>query len=118
MNEGKFNADLVKELKKKLDPKYLVLKHADGYTGGIPDISVSLGTTTYWFESKLTTNKKLYEPLQLAILRKLRGSYVIWNPTEKQGFLMAAEQSGTEGEWLDFEQLVERIVAEVKRDRD
>ncbi len=116
MMEGKFNAKLIKALREKLGPESVVTKISDAYTAGIPDFFVSSEGKTSWFESKLTTNKKLYEPLQLAILRKLRGSYVIWNPTEKQGFLLAAEQSGTEGEWLDFNNLVEKIIAEVKRE--
>lgn len=115
MTEGQFNAKLVKELRQRLGPGAVVFKHADAYTAGIPDISVTLNDRTLWLECKLTTNKKWFEPLQMAMLQKLRGYYIIWSPETKRGFQLLASQAPEEnGNWTTFALLVNQIIREVK----
>lgn len=118
MIESQFTQKLLKELRARLGPGAVVAKIADGYTSGIPDFFVGLNGKDSWFEVKLTTNRRIYEPLQMATLQKLRGDYIIWNPATKEGILQPATQSGAITDatrWLPFATLVDAIISEVKR---
>jgi hypothetical protein len=117
MIETRFTSKLTKVLRDKLGPAYIVWKHADGYTGGIPDISISHGRHTLWIEAKLSINRKIFEPLQMGYLKKLEGYYLIWNSKEHSGVFFPAQEAPKEvfGYGMSFEALVNKILAEVRK---
>jgi hypothetical protein len=117
MIETHFTSKLTKALRDKLGPTYIAWKHADGYTAGVPDISISIGQRTLWIEAKLSINRKIFEPLQLGYLKKLEGYYVIWNSKERSGvFFSALEAPKKElGYGMSFEALVNKIIEETRK---
>lgn len=114
MTEAEFSRKLRKELKKQM-PESEIIKIADQYTAGIPDFAVIVYGVTTWFELKLFTNKKLFEPIQYERLRRMgRGYYIFWGL--KTGIVFhvwgSAEetrQRALQESHLDFDLLVERI---------
>lgn len=116
MTETQFTSKLVKELRRRL-PGAMIFKHADGYSAGIPDISISFESKTTWWEAKMITNKQIFEPLQLAILKKLYGNYIIWNPKIKSGYIISPFMAPIIKDLTNpyiFDNLVERILQEAK----
>ena len=118
MTETQFTSKLIKELRQCL-PGSFIMKHADGYSAGIPDISISSGRDTLWLEAKLTSNPKIFEPLQFAILEKLHGHYIIWDTKSRRGCKFHAykifERSEVQERCvLDFHELVQNILNEVR----
>ena len=117
MTETQFTSKLVRAIRERLGPGAIVFKHADGYTAGIPDISISLGRNTLWLEAKLVGNPKFFEPLQLAILEKLDGHYIFWNTKTRLGCRFLACQYNKEEVLsrccLSFNELVQNIINEV-----
>ena len=83
MTEANFTLELLRELRRHL-PNAVIFKHADGYTKGVPDFSITLRGLTAWFEVKLclgtqlTMRNKAFEPAQWETLRRLNGYYVLW----------------------------------------
>ena len=114
MTETKFTSKLVKELRMRL-PGAMIFKHADGYSAGIPDISISWQDKTNWYEAKLIVNKKIFEPLQLAILKKLFGRYIIWDSKKRVGHIVSAFVAPVDdfGPVYNFNDLVEQVLKEV-----
>lgn len=55
MTEAKFTKRLITEIKKEM-PGAVVFKHADKFTVGVPDMSVSWGGVTTWWEIKVFKN--------------------------------------------------------------
>ena len=117
MTETQFTGKLVRALRKCLEPNYIVWKHADGYTAGIPDISISWGRDTLWIEVKLANNPKFFEPLQMAILRKLDGHYIIWDTKTRLGCRFSYVIALDKGQKIElkhnFDELVQGILNEV-----
>lgn len=93
MTENDFNRKLVKELKKLYPPHVLVWKHCDMMTAGWPDISVSQDGRSTFCEVKLSDNRKIFEPLQYEILRKLHGWYLIWDVELRCGKLFRPDEN-------------------------
>lgn len=90
MTESQFTCKLLKLLRQAM-PDAVVLKHNDAMTSGIPDFSVSLAGRTLWVEVKLSTaaRNKMFAPLQVEMIYKLRGRYVIYNPKSKFCHILA-----------------------------
>ena len=119
MTETQFTGKFVRALREHLGLAFIVWKHADGYSAGIPDISISCSRDTMWIEAKLMSNPKIFEPLQLAILKKLEGHYVIWDAKIKRGCRFRAEDVVSREQVQDrcryaFNKLVENILDEVR----
>jgi len=119
MTETQFTSRLTKALRKQLGPYHIVWKHADGYTAGIPDISINWGGNTLWIEVKLASNPKIFEPLQVAMLRKLDGHYVIWDTKTRLGCRFSYVIAPDHGQVIpvelrhNFDALVQNILNEV-----
>src|SRR5260370_1188564 len=85
VSEATVTYRLTSALRKQL-PDATVIKLADAYTAGLPDFFVSLDGQVTFFEVKLTTNKEIFRPIQLATLEKLkRGAYIVWDKQLKKG---------------------------------
>lgn len=114
MIETQFTSKLVKALREGLGPDAIIFKHADGFTAGIPDITVTYRGYTMWIEAKLANNPKIFEPLQLALLRKLDGYYVIWDTKLKKGSFLGVQETSLfkDGLMYNFKDLVTRIIEE------
>lgn len=77
MNEATVVRMIIANLKKGF-PRAVIYKHADIYTAGIPDISITCGKITHWIEVKFlkpvetqSTMSKHFDRLQLANMRLL-----------------------------------------------
>lgn len=102
MNESKFTQGLHAKLKEDLGPKCMVLKHSDRFTKGVPDSSVSgEGNRTFWFEIKVLRKKSqrcnkpktwIDNKLQLYILQKLGGYYLVFDPKRHEILFEDAKQ--------------------------
>lgn len=120
MTETQFTSKLVRALKDHLGPDFVIFKHADGYTAGIPDISISFGQRTLWIEAKLKNNPKIFEPLQIAMLRKMDGHYVIWDTKTRLGCRFSYVIAPDSGQVIpvelrhNFDALVQNILNEVR----
>lgn len=110
MTEAQLTYRLTRMLRLRL-PQATVFKHADGFTAGMPDVSISWEGHTVWVEVKLLNNKKLFEPLQLETLRRLRGWYLVWDTKVREGYFFKPNEPM--GQSLPLYQLCERICKEV-----
>lgn len=108
MLEGAFTSKLLRDLRRKM-PQALVVKLSDRYTSGLPDFFVSLNGHTTFFEVKLASNKRIYEPLQLAMLKKLNGVYVVWDNRMRLGYLLTALCVPRNSMMMPYELLIEGI---------
>lgn len=112
MTEAEFTYKLTSKLRKLL-PEATVFKHADGYTAGIPDFSLTIHGRTSWVEVKLITNKKIFEPLQLATLKRLGGWYIVWDPHQRLAWLFRADEEPEHAMYhsdaLIFKELCDKI---------
>ena len=87
MLEGAFTRELIKRLRSHaaLRDAYIV-KHANPFTAGVPDFSVSIGRTTLWCEVK--RHHQNPTKLQWHTIKKLEdGSAVIWFNSDKLAFV-------------------------------
>lgn len=105
MNESQFTRELFELVRRKLsnlyDPPPVIFKHADRWTKGIPDVSITMNGKTTWYEVKLTTNKRIFEPIQVQTMLRLQSSfYVIWNVKKRTGCLLSSE---SRGDFYDFD---------------
>ena len=115
LSESTFTQRLLRSMRIRM-PFAVVLKHNDAVTGGIPDFSVPLNGKTSWFEVKLMSNRLMFRPLQLAMLQRMRGDYVIWDTVKRQGCLLPAiDAPGVCASVVPYKELVDKIIAEVKR---
>lgn len=86
MTEASVRAALVKKL--RLYKDWIVLRHEDHYTSGIPDISITGNRITSWFETKfqrgLTLENKGIQRYTLEQLNKHGGyaRYIIYTPEQ------------------------------------
>jgi hypothetical protein len=88
-------SDFTRKLKKRLEEmmSYAVIwKHADMFTKGIPDLSVTVDHRTTWIENKLSTNKQIFEPLQYEQLRRVHGWYIVWDVETRKGCMFRADE--------------------------
>lgn len=116
MSEAQFTTKLLKRVR-ELRPTAEVIKHANPFSSGIPDFSVSdsldaCGTTTKttWCEVK-DIRRKIFVPIQLHRLLKLRGWYLVFNPETKLSYLFPASERA---EWtklgnMTFEETARKI---------
>lgn len=82
MTESQFTVRLKRDLAAATGG--LVLKHADRFTGGIPDLSVTVRGVTTWIEVKVDGN--VATPLQLWTMRQLgRALLLSWHGTIRGG---------------------------------
>ncbi len=91
MKETDFTRKLKRELEHRL-PQAVVLKHTDMLTAGIPDLSITHDGRTTWIEVKLASNRRIFEPLQLEILRRLHGWYLVWDEELHKGALFRVDE--------------------------
>jgi hypothetical protein len=79
MTESKWTSQFVKSLRQH--PGFVVLKHSDRFTAGVPDISVTYRDRTLWLEVK--KNKQSRRPkVQQRILQMLNGYYIFADEAE------------------------------------
>jgi hypothetical protein len=83
MTEATVRASLVKKL--RLYKDWLVLRHEDHYTSGIPDISITGNKITSWIETKFQKTLGLYNKgIQQYTLEQLDrfgyARYIIYTP--------------------------------------
>jgi hypothetical protein len=114
VTESDFTRKLLKALRARM-PGAVIIKHCNPLTAGVPDFSVTHEGVTTWCEVKLTTNRRIFQPLQLEMLRRLRGYYLIWSPPLRQGYLFRADEIRPLEAWINetpytFDELVEQIV--------
>jgi hypothetical protein len=82
MTESQFTAKLKKDLETVTGGH--AIKHCDQYTGGIPDLTVTVRGVTTWIEVKEGDNRAT--PLQLWTMGRLgRALCVTWRGTIKRG---------------------------------
>lgn len=84
MTEAKLSSEVLRRVRHLL-PEGVCFKHSDNYTAGMPDFSISIHGATAWFESKLSSNRRWYEPIQLELLKRLHGYYLIYDTKTKIG---------------------------------
>lgn len=73
MTEGKLLAPCLKLMRVEL-AGFVIIKHADGFTSGIPDVSASEGKRTSWWEFKHGPKIKWEHALQQLTCRRLAHS--------------------------------------------
>jgi hypothetical protein len=81
MNEATVKRSLVRVLRERVDARGgVVYRHEDIFTGGIPDVSVSLNGGTVWAEVKLDRpgRRSKVTALQRDALRRLRGYLLVY----------------------------------------
>src|ERR1700676_1977377 len=115
MTEAQFSLKLRKAIQARL-PDAIIWKIADQFTAGLPDFVVVLNGIATWFEHKMYTNKRLFEPIQYENLRRLkRGYYIFWGTTQgivfyvwKTPILMKTDVAGHPT--VLFDTLVDNII--------
>lgn len=98
MNEAGLKAGLVSEWRKRRG-KYVVIRHEDRTTAGIPDISVTRKKTVAWIEVKYEHGSQSW-PLtarQELMIGRLEGFVVTYHA----GTLPSVEINEYEGKWFD-----------------
>ena len=115
ISESQFTQRLLRVLRQAM-PEAAVWKHNDLHTAGYPDFSVTrfdVGpySKTVWVEVKLVGDTgQMFKPLQVAMLEKVGGWYIVWNPQAKRGYLFRADEREQWSEApLTFNELVEKI---------
>lgn len=107
MTESQFTRKLLAELGKHPALKQAVIwKHADRFTAGVPDFSVSIGKHTLWIECKMSP--KVPTKLQRYYLDRLRDGAIV--VIARDNGRNATLWRGLEFEIYPFNELVEAIV--------
>lgn len=91
VTESQFTGRLLKELRLRLGPSAVILKHCDRYTSGVPDVSVTLNDHTLWLEIKVAPYK--LTRLQTIMLKRMGGHCVT---------LVGRDQVEIDGRVYDF----------------
>jgi len=104
MTEAAFQAKLLRALRQRL-PQAVIVKIADRFTGGLPDVMVSLNGVVTWFELKVGYNP--VKVIQWETLRRLKRGYVV---RELRGVINLQLAGYTAEGPYDFAVLVDRIV--------
>lgn len=119
-SESQFTSKLLRALRARM-PNAVVLKHSDSFSGGIPDFSITnfdsyiAENKTVWIEVKLLGPPSvIFKPLQVEMLRRLGGYYLIWDARAKRVYFFSAACTSTtqSKKELTFKQLVE-VIAEM-----
>jgi hypothetical protein len=83
--EAEYKSSLMRELRATL--KCVALRHEDRFTSGIPDISVTMGGRTSWWEAKHAQPSITSEGIQELTMLRLAACgyarYIIWE--ERRG---------------------------------
>lgn len=109
MTEGEFNRKLKAALEKRLQ-SWVVLKHNDRSTKGIPDFSVSQGSMTLWIECKM--EPEMPTKIQSYYLRKLHyGGAVVCASSDGRNVAFQAPYYHGPVKFISFETLIEEIAA-------
>lgn len=83
MTESQFTSRLARDLESTTGGH--AIKHCDRFTGGIPDLTITVDGVTTWVESKMGDN--VATRLQLWTMRRLkRALCVTWYGTLRRGF--------------------------------
>lgn len=99
MTEPQFTRKLLAELRRRI-PRAEIIKHANPYSAGVPDFSITRGNRTMWVEVKVTTaptrpdsrgRKEMFSPLQFERLKRLCGYYLIYSPPLRLAWFFPAE---------------------------
>lgn len=81
MTESVLTAKFLCEFRER-SPSAVVIKHSDSITSGVPDISITLGGLTSWWEAKFakpSCASKLVQELMLARLAATGfARYIVW----------------------------------------
>lgn len=82
IQESHIKADLVKELRASL-PRFVIIRHEDRITSGIPDISATGGGFTTWIECKFADPKFQSKGIQELTMSRLslaafQAIYIVW----------------------------------------
>jgi hypothetical protein len=96
MAETQFVSNAVRELRRQA-PSFIVLKHADRFTHGVPDVSISGHRSTSWWEFKhADPDFKSPGVQELTMLRLAnatqRAWYVIYYEVNRQVFIITPEE--------------------------
>ena len=82
MNEAQLKGALIKEARILLPTSYVVIRHEDRFTHGLPDISVTGNRITSWWECKLAnpnfSSKGIQELTMLRLMRSGFAFYIVW----------------------------------------
>lgn len=90
MTEAHFTQRLLRALRQAM-PDATIFKFNDRTTAGIPDFCICQGGKTTWCEVKLLGPPSvMFKPLQLEMLKRLHGIYVVWNPKTKAAYVAVA----------------------------
>jgi hypothetical protein len=115
MTESQFTAKLLRALRATGEFE-IIWKHNDRVTAGIPDFQTwrSMNWSTCCEVKLIGSPGKMFQPLQLETLKRVRGWYLIWNPRIRRGFLFRADdwKEWTKQTPLTFAEIVERIRGE------
>ena len=107
MNESELKSQLVRMLK-KMAPALVVFRHEDIRTAGIPDMSVTGGGRTTWWEYKFADpdieDTELQRRTCLLLNRVGFCRYVVWSRTEDgdHTFVMVPGDAGIEAQCVGF----------------
>ena len=109
MTEGAWTSEFIKRLRAHhgLRDAYIV-KHANQFTAGVPDFSVSIGIRTLWVEVKRHKNNPT--KLQWHTIHALNdGAIVVWFKG-REAFFWA---EGACSDWLSINALCDEIARRV-----
>jgi len=108
MNESILKSQLVK-LARDTMPGFVIIRHEDRITSGIPDISISGNKKTTWLEVKYGTPKFASKGIQELMCNRLAIAafacyYVIYleRSGEKWTHIVHPRDVGNEEHWLHF----------------
>lgn len=109
MREGQFQLKLLRALRSHatLRDRAVIYKHADRFSAGIPDFSISIGYRTLWFECKMYGS--VPTKLQDYYLKR-HGDAAAVVTCSKNGREMLISPLEAVAGWMTFEQLVNEIV--------
>ena len=108
MNESGFTRQLMPKLRAVVEKQLggVVFKHNDFYTAGVPDLTITLGRATTWFEIKVAPNTAT--KLQMYYLSKLKRSYLVVK--HKEFYTLSFEK------YYSLDELVIAMVAKSKEE--
>lgn len=107
--EAKFKGELVKLIRIEL-PTFVVIRHEDHFTHGIPDISVTGNKKTLWIEIKFANpnfkSKGIQEVTMLRLSARGHAFYVIYRQTkekEEYTYVVDPKEIGSDiNSWINY----------------
>lgn len=79
VDEAQLKSELVL-LARKMIPRYVIIRHEDVFTHGIPDISITGNKRISWLEVKLATPKFKSKGIQELTMLRLASAGIAWYP--------------------------------------